>query len=54
MVLTVAGILILKFYDGDIVQPVYTGVLIASNIYGMAVLVVLLAHGLIKLPLSLW
>ena len=29
-------------------------VLILTNVYGMAVLVVLLAHGLIKLPIFLW
>jgi len=28
--------------------------MIASNIYGMSVLVILLGHGLVKLPIYLW
>lgn len=28
--------------------------MIASNIYGMTVLVIILGHGLVKLPIYLW
>lgn len=28
--------------------------MIASNVYGMTVLVILLGHGLVKLPIYLW
>ena len=41
-------------YNINIFDNIYTATLIMSNVYGMAILVVLLGHGLIKLPISLW
>ena len=38
----------------NLFSAVYTAILIMSNVYGMLILVVLLGHGLIKLPISLW
>lgn len=46
---------LLKDADHSAVATAATAsVLILTNLYGMAVLVVLLAHGLIKLPIFLW
>lgn len=38
----------------NLFSAIYTAILIMSNVYGMLILVVLLGHGLIKLPISLW
>ena len=38
----------------SLISAIYTATLIMSNVYGMLILVVLLGHGLIKLPISLW
>ena len=35
-------------------EAVYAALLIMSNLYGMGLLVLLLGHGLIKLPIYLW
>lgn len=48
------GGLIWFFGKDNVLTTGYTAILILSNIYGMSVLVLLLAHGLIKLPIHLW
>ena len=50
----VAGSALVYFFGKNILQQAYLSILIIANLYGMAVLVILLAHGLIKLPLFLW
>ena len=49
------ALLIFKFDVGfSDYEAIYAATLIMSNLYGMGVLVLLLGHGLIKLPLYLW
>ena len=49
---------VLNFVDKEdresLFTAAYTATLILSNVYGMVILVVLLSHGLIKLPITLW
>ena len=54
LIVIVFGILLISFLGTGIFQSIYTGVIILSNFYGMLFLVLLLAHGLIKLPIYLW
>jgi len=54
VIFAVVGIVMIKVYGEDIAESVQGTVLILQNVYGMAVLVLLLAHGLIKLPIYLW
>lgn len=53
------ALLLFHFFKGDEERDnlITTGaatILIATNLYGMAMLVLLLAHGLIKMPIFLW
>ena len=54
LVLGGIGFAIMKFGGEGAKETVQASVLILSNIYGMMVLVLLLAHGLIKMPIYLW
>jgi hypothetical protein len=53
---TLSGFLIfyMKKDAKNLMKSLNTAVLIYSNIYAMSILVILLAHGLFKLPISLW
>mmetsp|Transcript_31702 Transcript_31702/g.48555 ORF Transcript_31702/g.48555 Transcript_31702/m.48555 type:complete len:168 (+) Transcript_31702:597-1100(+) len=53
-VVALAGSGLLYFYGSNMLAQAYASLLILSNLYGMIVLVLLLAHGLIKLPIVLW
>jgi hypothetical protein len=53
-IMGVCGIIMIKFYGENFTESIQGTVLILQNVYGMAVLVLLLAHGLIKLPIYLW
>jgi len=50
---TVGGLLLFFFGDSIIVQG-QAAIMIVQNVYGMSLLVILLAYGLIKMPLYLW
>jgi hypothetical protein len=58
VLLGVMTMCVMKFVDAEnresLFNAVYTASLIMSNVYGMLILVVLLGHGLIKLPITLW
>jgi hypothetical protein len=54
VVLAAVGFALIKFYGETILGTVQPTALILSNVYGMAVLVSLLAHGLFKLPIFVW
>lgn len=54
IVLAASGYLLVKFYGESVIGTVQATVLIISNVYGMSLLVTLLAHGLIKLPIFVW
>lgn len=54
--LGVLGALLIYYFKVEYsdYEAMYAASLIMSNVYGMGVLVVLLAHGLIKMPIYLW
>jgi cell division protein YceG involved in septum cleavage len=54
IVLGVVGAFLIKTYGKGILESGQTTVLILSNVYGMILLVSLLAHGLIKMPIFFW
>ena len=54
VVLGALGFFVMKYFGETAAETVQASVLILSNIYGMVVLVTLLAHGLIKMPIFLW
>ena len=58
VLLGVMTMCVMKFVNAEdresLFNAIYTASLIMSNVYGMLILVVLLGHGLIKLPITLW
>lgn len=54
IVVAASGYALIKFYGESVLGTVQATVLIVSNVYGMSLLVILLAHGLIKLPIFVW
>jgi hypothetical protein len=53
-VVSIVGATLVGLRGKGILTQLNTGVLILSTMYSMAILVLLLAHGLIKVPLVLW
>ena len=54
IVLGIIGALLVHFLKDSVLESVQAATLILVNLYGMVLLVLLLAHGLIKLPIVLW
>ena len=58
LVITILFCCFIIFYIGTDAKTLfmycYTASLILSNVYAMSILVILLAHGLFKLPMTIW
>lgn len=54
ILVALCGGLLLFFVGKTIVEQGPAAILILQNVYGMSLLVTLLAYGLIKMPLELW
>ena len=54
IIIVAIGFALIKFYGNSVLESISTTILIISNVYGMIVLVTLLAHSLIKLPIFMW